>query len=181
MRGINAEALALLESGSAIVVPLVWFDFSTPVSITMAQFAVPHGGRTYQPSPELLDISDVEETAEVRVNTVTFTLSGASQLYQAIFLGEDTMNVAVEYRLAILRPDYTIADTVELFIGTIDAPDLKEDTKRSRVQVKASGYFADWQRPIGRLGNHASFFEETGDSLFEFVDQAQNSENWTIR
>jgi hypothetical protein len=178
-RGLSAGAIALLASDTAHIQSLLYFGFSSPIYITDADFDIAYGGNTYSASSDILNIGDVKETSEIRVNTLRIDLSGISQAWIAIALGQDYIDVPVRYYRAILNPDYSIEDAVEMFSGTISGCNIDESGTKSVVRMECANHWADFQKVKGRLTNNASHqIYYPGDEFFEFASEGLKDLRW---
>lgn len=182
-RGISAGAITLLENGFAHLAALLKVEFGTPIYITDQTFQIPYGGNTYVPSSSLLDLADVKETTEVRVNQWSFTVSGTDSFWYAALLGGNITDIPVTYYLAILDSSRSVEDAIQLFTGSISGAKIQENANRSRIRVNCAGEWADYLRPSGCLTSpedHEQYFPGDGD-FFEFAQNPLSDRTWTIR
>ena len=80
-RTIHADTLAKLASNQFETAHLVKIDFSSAIYLTDNGYAITHGGNTYQPGGHLIGLSEIKETAELKVGSSTLLLSGVEQTY----------------------------------------------------------------------------------------------------
>ena len=132
------------------------------------------GGNSYLPTGNLMGFSDIVETAELIVSSMTLSLSGVSQDWISLVLNEDYINREVKVYTGFLNrfTQELIPDPFLIFDGRIDTPTLSEnpDDGTSIVSVSATNAWVDFNRMTGRHSNN----EEQqmlfpGDKGFEFA------------
>ena len=86
------------------------------------------GGDTYSGLGELLSISDVVESTEIKVENLTITFSALSAAYKALALTEvDLKNSVTIYLALITSAGAVVADPETIFVGNMDEVRLKEN------------------------------------------------------
>lgn len=137
---------------------------------------------TWSASHDILDISDITEDTELRINTATVTLSAVDQSHISSALTEDYTDRPLNIYLGFLNSsNAVIADPVPIFPGRIDSWSSNEDpaSGSSKITWTASNHFADFDRVQGRLANDESqqlLF--SGDKFFEFTSEIPRSITW---
>lgn len=130
----------------------------------------------YKGVGHFIGFSDIEETAEVIVSSMTLSLSGIDKIWIANVLARAYINRKVKVFRAFLDNDThaLVADPVLIFEGSMDSPTISEnpDQGESIVAVKVTNAWADFERKTGRHANNEqqqSIFP--GDKGFEFASQ----------
>jgi len=141
-----------------------------------------YSGNTYSAVGDFLGFSDIEETAQVIVSTVTISLSGVEQTWINHVLAEDYIDRTVKIYTAFLdASDALIADPVLVFDGRMDQPIIAEnpDNGQASVSVRATNAWVDFTRKTGRHTNHEEqqvWF--SGDKGFEFASEIVTDIKW---
>ena len=143
-------------------------------------------GDDYLGVGHFLGFSDIEETAEVIVSTMTLSLSGIDKIWIANVLGKNYINRIVKVHIAFLDVDDNtlVIDPVLIFEGQMDSPTINEnpDAGTSTVSISATNSWVDFSRKTGR---HANNEEQQmlfpGDKGFEFASQNIDDLVWGRR
>lgn len=181
-RGWNASALNLLENGGGSIVALLRLEFDTTLYLTDAVHPVEYGGNTYTSSDSIVEIDDVVETSEIRINNWGFTVAGTDQTWYSIILSSDIVDTPVTYYLAVVDANYAVVDAKEMFSGAVTDPGFKETDRQSRIKITCASLFADFERRAGRMANPTSqeMYYPGDGPFFEFAP-VTNKVKWTIK
>jgi hypothetical protein len=179
-RSINASTLAEIEKDAVKMSHLLELHLSTSVYLTDAGFDISYGGNTYTASSHLLEIGSVSESSDVRVGTLSITLSGVEQTFTAAFLGSAYINKqAILYRAFLDASGAIIGAPILVYDGRIDGYDLNEGKSDSRINIDIASHWADFEKKSGRYTNpnsQALFF--TGDKGFDFAANSVKDLKW---
>lgn len=144
---------------------------------------IAYDGNDYLGVGHFINFSDIEESSEVIVSTMTLSLSGVDQSMINLVLNNNYINRTVKVYMGFLNVDThkLITNPVLIFEGGMDSPIISEnpDSGKSTVLVSATNAWADYDRKLGRHGNNEEqqiFFP--GDKGFEFADQNINKLVW---
>ena len=111
------------------------------------------------------------ESAELRVNDLSLTLSGVDQTYVSIFLGNNYIDVPIKVYRAILNDaDAVVGVPILIFDGILTGYDIQDTENESKVTVQMASHWKDFEKENGRRTNHNSqqlYF--AGDEGFEFA------------
>lgn len=157
------------------------FD-SVDYYLSDAYIPVTYDSNTYTPTGSFLSFSDIVETNEANIETITIALSGVDTTYTNLFLTDDYLDRTVEiYKAFLDSNDALVSDPLLIFNGRINNPVIKEDVDAgtSTVSVQASSLFVDFDRINARFTNNESqqsFFE--GDTGFRFSSVIVKELNW---
>ena len=166
-RNVDSATLALLENETFSMCHLVQIDFTSPLFINDASYPVNYAGETYQPASHLLEIGSPKESQELRVGSVTISLSGVNQQYVSIFLNQSYINRRVQIYLAILdAAGDVVGDAIKTYDGQIESFSLSEGGTNSTISMRVASHWADFERKTGRMTNNNSqqyyFPDDTG-------------------
>jgi hypothetical protein len=179
-RSLNASTLAEIEKDAVRTAHLIQLDLTTTVYMTDAGFDIDYDGDTYTASSHLLEIGSVSESSDVRVGTVSLTLSGVEQTFIAAFLGNNYIGKqAIIYRIFLDSASAIIGDPILIYDGRIDGFDISEGKNDSRISIDLASHWSDFERKAGRYTNpnsQALFF--TGDKGFDFAANIVKDIRW---
>lgn len=176
-RGASASVITELAKSQNQPFYLVELQFdSGSFFMTDSYKNIDYGGDTYLAYGDLLQFSDIVETAELQVATLTASVSNIDQEVLAAYLGESYIDrPVIIYKAFLDSNEALISDPVLIFNGRMDGPIATEDptTGKSTVTVRASSAFADFRRRTFRRTNTESQqLHFTGDLGFEFAAAA---------
>ncbi len=182
-RGATAAVIAELGKSKNQPFHLVDVDFDvTPQYITDAWANIVWNGQTYTALGHFLGFSDIEESSELQVASLTIQLSGVDQSEIAAVLGENYIDRPIRiYKGFLDENNAVIADPVLIFEGRMDSPVIEEnpDDGTCTVSVTATNAWVDFERLSGRHTNHEEqqiFFP--GDMGFEFASEVTGEITW---
>ena len=147
-----------------------------------AYIPVTYDSDTYTPTGSFLNFSDIVETNEANIETITISLSGVDQIYLNLFLAGGYLDRTVQiYKAFLDSNDALVSDPLLIFDGRLNNPVIKEDVDNgtSTVSVQASSLFVDFERINARFTNNESqqsFF--AGDTGFRFSSVVVKELNW---
>ena len=159
---------------------------SESVYMTNAYKEVIWDGNVYLPLGHLLGISDIEETSQLMVSSLTISLSGVDQSLISIFLQHDYIDRVIHIYKAYLSTvdDSLVSDPVLFFDGRLDQPVINEDIEAgtSIVSASATNAWVDFERRPGRHTNHLEQqVHFSGDMGFEFASEIVKDIVWGPR
>lgn len=138
--------------------------------------SIEFNGHEYLAIGHLMGFSNIEESAELIVSSMTLSLSGVGQEWIKIVLSEKYINREVKVYLGFTDVDsHNLIETpILIFDGRIDTPTISEnpDSGSSTVSISATNAWVDFTR---RTGRHSNNEEQQvlfpGDKGFEFAAQ----------
>lgn len=172
-RDITSAAAAAAAAAHVRLLALVEFDFAGgAVRLASTPYDVTWDSKVWSGVGVLGKISPVEEAAEQRQYSLSFSLSGIDTSLISTALNEDYQGRSAIAWLAFLDADnQIIADPVIAFSGLMDTMDITAG-KTAEIQVVATDRRATWEKPASLRYNDAtqqSLFP--GDRGLEFVEQ----------
>lgn len=182
-RDASASVITELEAESNYPVHLLEIVFSsTTIRLTDAPRTIEWSGNEYQGLGHFLGFSDIEETAELQVTSVTGSLSGVDQTYINLFLSETYLDRTVNlYKAFLNTAEAVITDPILIFSGRISGVAIDEDPNggTAAISVSAASQWVDFQR---RPGRHTSHSEQQiyfpNDKGFEFSSEVTKEVKW---
>jgi hypothetical protein len=141
------------------------------------------GGHDYRALGHFLGFTDVEETADVQVNSLTLSLSGVDQAWISAFLSHYYIDRPVKIYKALLDATTmaVISSPILIFEGRMDEPGIEENPEDGScvVTVSATNIWVDFERKAGRHTNHEEqqiFFP--GDLGFQYASEVVKDITW---
>jgi len=139
-------------------------------------------GQTYIAVGSLLGFSDIEESTEVIVNSMTLSLSGVDQVWVGNFLSKTYIDRTVKIYMGFLDDNQAlVSEPTLLFEGRMDSPTITEnpDSGESTVSVSATNAWVDFNRQTGRHTNHEEQqIHFAGDKGFEYASEIVKDIIW---
>jgi hypothetical protein len=131
-------------------------------------------GQTYIGAGTFLNISDIEETAEIAAAGITLTLSGIPSELLSLALTEPYQNRRCLIYFGIAGNE---ADMAILFTGTMDRMDIEEGAESSTISLAVENRLLDLERiRVRRFTNRDQQSRFPGDRGLEFVETIQDRE-----
>ena len=122
------------------------------IRLTNASFNVAYGGNNYLPLGDFLGFSDVEETSDMAIASVTITISGIEPLTLSQWLVDDYIDKPVRIYRVYFSDDWDlIGDPLMLFDGRIDSPMVQDTGNTVTVGCKVNSTWATFNRRNGRF------------------------------
>lgn len=188
MKEYSAEALAVLESGRAVFVLFVRFDFGggNVFCFNTSTWTFEHGGNTYYGAYGIGEMSPISDRPG-SVTGVEFRLMGASA--ERVSLALDDANVVqraeAEILVAILDPqdEYALVEVSREWIGYLDTMAITDHRGSSVITVTAESKAVDLLRSFPLTYSNADQqLLHPGDRGFEFVTpQSEEQVVWPDR
>jgi len=142
---------------------LVQIHFDSPTGtqyLTDSFIPITYDSNTYSPLGYFLSFSDIEETSQLVVNSLTLSISGVDQVYINHVLSERFVDRKVVIYKGFLSTsdDSLIADPVLIFQGNMNTPSIQEaeDQGMCTVSISVANQFVDFEKTTGRYTNQAS-------------------------
>lgn len=136
---------------------------------------------TYTGAGDLLAISQVQETSDLRASKTQITLSGIPSSLVSIAEGEDYSERAAVVRLGALDDSGAIISSpIAIRTGRIDTMTVADDGDTADIVVTIESRFIDLRRPKIRQYTHEDQqIDYAGDKGFEFAaDMADVKLSW---
>ena len=125
--------------------------FSTPLRLWTGYSEITIGGNTFTGSGNLLALSPVDESADIRANGVKISLSGLDSSVISSALTEDAQGTVVKIFFGVLDDSQAVVDTpYQTFEGFIDTMSIVEDGETSQISVDVENKLVRLERPTNR-------------------------------
>jgi hypothetical protein len=182
-RSASASALTEISAQSNFPVHLVQLVFDDDTYyMTDAVRTIEWDSNEYTALGHFLGFSDIEETAELQVSSVTGSLSGVDQVYVSLFLSENYIDRTVNiYKAFLNNAEAVISDPVLIFSGRISGVSIAEnpDDGSCTIGMEVASQWVDFER---RPGRHTTDSEQQiyfdGDKGFEFASEINKEILW---
>jgi hypothetical protein len=178
-RSIGTDFLAQLNSSEIQPFFAVSVGFTTPLNIWTGYNDINIGGVTYIGSGNLLSVSPVDESADIRANGIKLTLSGLDSSIISSALTEDSQGKVVKIFFGVLATTdnrTVIVDTpYQTFEGFIDTMSILEDSNTAQISVDVENKLIILEKPTNRRytdQDQKDLF--AGDKGLEFVESLQD-------
>lgn len=157
-RNINSLTKAELAKDSYRLATLIEFSFDTPIKITDYGSTIVDGTLgTFISGSHLLGISDVSETATLKGNTITVTLSGVDQAYIQIMLDGGNINKRFKMWKATMNDSGAIIGAAFMvYEGMIVSYAITDGEEDSEITIEVASHWTDFERVAGRKTNSNS-------------------------
>ena len=131
-------------------------------------------GKTYIGTGALLNISSVDETAEIAAKGATLTLSGVSSTLLSLALSEPYQGRKCNIYFGVMGDTTSY---VELFSGYMDMMDIEETGDTSSIQLTVENKLVDLER--ARIARYTSAYQKSIyplDKGLDFIEDLQDKE-----
>jgi hypothetical protein len=159
----------------------VYFDDDT-VRMTDAYKTITYNSNDYLGVGHFMGFSDIKESSQVVVSSVTLSLGGVDQAWVSRVLNKAYIDRTVKIYTAFLGDAQDlVSDPVLIFEGCMDKPTINEDPKsgKSSVSVSATNSWVDFNRKTGRHTNHEEQqVHFPGDMGFEYASEIVKEIPW---
>jgi len=180
---IHLDAKAEMAKDRMYMLHMLEMEFSnTTIYVTDSPFPVTYASNTYLPLGDFLGFTNISETSQLQVGSVTITFSGVNTSSVGQALNNDFIDRRVVITRAFLDVNYALVnDPYVLFTGRNTGFKLEEDidSSTSTLTWNAASILSDFNRTAGRRTNQNDqevYFP--GDLGFEFADQAITDLEW---
>lgn len=131
-------------------------------------------GNVYTGTGALMQVSEVQETAELAAAGATLTLAGLPSEILSLALNEPYQNRRARIYFGLAG---SVDDMAEVFTATMDSMDIEEGAETSSIQLTLENRLLDLERArIRRYTNNDQQSRFPGDRGLEFVDDLQDRE-----
>jgi hypothetical protein len=131
------------------------------------------GGETFLGLGDLLNISAIQETAEMAVKGATITLSGVSTQLVSLALGEPYQGRVCNIYFGV-RGDSTFN---QLFSGYMDQMNIQDGPESSTIELLVENRLIDLER--ARVARFTSGYQKSlyaGDKGLDFIEDLQSKD-----
>lgn len=179
-RTVNASTISALGTDNFRLANLVKIEFAQSVLFTDYAHDLVDGGETYVATGHPLAMASPKETRELRVNTISLTVSAVDQSYVSIFLTSDWINRRVLVKRAVISDSGSIVgDSIVVFDGLLSQFQINDEEDTSSLTMNVASHWADFERKAGRFtNNNSQQFFFSGDLGMEFSANSVKDIRW---
>lgn len=179
-RSLHADVKTEIAKDSFTTCHLIEFTLSTLHRLTDASHDLVYASNTYSASEHLLEFGGVNESSDVRVGSVSLTLSSVEDTYltellSGGYIGEQFL----AYRAFLDSAGAIIGTPVLIYDGRVDGYDVTDSRNSSTISLSIASHWSDFQKKSGRRTNPNSqklFF--SADEGFEFAANIVQDIKW---
>ena len=188
-RGMSAAMLAEIAKQQFTIAHLaeLYLTNDSPVHtvyMTDSGFSIVWNGQTYIDTEGWIGVDGPDESFDLKINTLSFTLSGTVLANYSVALNYNFTDCRFVIRRALLQigsSPLVISSPVVIWDGRIDSWTSSEtpDTGQSTITWNTSNHWVDFTRISGRRSNDADqqlFY--SGDLGFQYADQSTANIKW---
>ena len=179
-RGLTTAIKTALASNKLNPVTLIYLGIGSGSRYTDHYKDITYDSNTYTASSLFLGLSNVSESPEVSVDSITVSFTGADQTIVSLLLNNEYMEKEAEIYKGFLNSSQgLISDPFLLFKGRIESFSLEEDANNSTLNISIASHWSDFERIQGRKTNTNSqklYF--SGDVGFDYASQSVSDIKW---
>lgn len=179
-RTINSATLTALQADSVRLAHLVRIGFDTELFVTDYAHNLTYDSDEYLAAGHFLSLSDTQESNDLRVGSMSLTLSAVDQAYVSIFLNQNYVNRRIRIWLAILNDNAAIiGDPIKTFDGEVTGYSLQNSSSTAVINMTAASHWADFERKNGRFtNNNSQQYYFPNDTGMEFAAESIKDIKW---
>jgi hypothetical protein len=151
-RTIGSSFSTQLSSGSVRPFYAISFAYSTPLRITTADTNVTIDGEIYTSTADIMEISEINETAETKATGLNVVFSGISSSLISSSLTETQQGVDVDLYFGVLTTtsnQTVVVDTpYTLFKGQVDTVSISEAGDTSTIKFSIENKLIALEKPL---------------------------------
>ncbi len=116
-----------------------------------------NGANLYKAAGNLLTFSPVSETTELRVNTLSISLSGVDNTSDGIIA--DILHYPIINKRVVIHRSFGVSSTTDqtktflLFDGNVKNFQIKESDNAATISISVATHWANFQQQNGRITN----------------------------
>lgn len=178
-RVLSSNMATEFASDTLSPIILVELDFDTdPVNVWSGINEIDWDGITWFGLGDLLGVSFIEETTEVRAIGSTVTLNGLDSSITSVALQEDYQGRSATIWLGALGSNgQVIADPIVIFGGRMDTMAINEGSETVSITINIENRLIDFERSkIRRYTDQDQKIDYPNDKGFEFVSAIRDKE-----
>jgi hypothetical protein len=141
---------------------------------------ISYGGNTYTGAGNLLSISDINESTEIRIESMTIEFEGITTTYKSLALSSVDLKNQVTVRLGVLDSNgAVIADPDVVFIGSMDEVTLTEEGSTATFILEVQNELVHTQKVKER--RYTDYDQQAlypGDTIMRHVVNSEKKTRW---
>ena len=150
------------------------FDSPNEIRLWTGIGDLQYNNHTWTGSGSLLDISSVEEGADLSARGATITLSGMTSEVVSLALPEPYQGRVCNIYFGVTSDLTALTQT---FSGYMDQMNIQDDPDTSTIELTAENKLIDLERP--RIARYTSAYQKSvylGDKGMDFIEDLQDKE-----
>lgn len=179
----NLHADVVTEIDGDAVAPILFFEANFDSGALrfwtgLGEFPGGWDGKTWLGAGDVIKVSDIEETAEMRAAGAVFSVSGIPSALLSIALAEPYQGRSAKCWLAFLTDAGTlIGDPYLLFDGRMDVMEIEEGGQTATIKISAESKLIALQRAKNRFcTDQDQRADYPDDTFFSGVAELQDLE-----
>ncbi len=178
MINLPAALISALTGAHHQVTLLTLHLDDAPLYFTDRDADVVYGGVTYR-AGVFFDPSEIEYTAEPKVNEITLRLDASQADIHALFMHAKWLNRKVSVAHAYYSVDAELLGVITVWSGLLVGKSGDEQLERASLSLKAASIWADFSATRGRKTNQASQkIHYPNDNGFEYSGRIISDVPW---
>lgn len=181
MRAVSAEAIALLEAGTAMSRTAIWFSVGSGYGVWDDAYGLTFSGRTFSGQARRFTISPIMSVSDGSINGEEIVFSGVDPSVYAFVQNEIWHRKLCEiYRLIFNPFTMVLVDSLVWHVGELDAADIEDAPNGlAKLTIRSESISRDIERKGGLNRTEASQrrIQET-DGFFKHVSVMRSSPIW---
>ena len=177
--GIDSSIQDYLEADHQVLFLAVEAEFTTEtIRAWSGDYDLSIGGATYLGVGNLLSISNIEDTMELKSSGLSVAMAGMDATVLNLALTENYQNRFITVYLGYLSGGTdTVVGTMTLFKGRMQSMAINDDPNGSTITIDAENRLIDLSRPSNlRYTKESQKFINATDSCFNRVASLQDKE-----
>ena len=156
----------------------VELDFSSGILYLWTGYGdITFGGNTYNGGGDVLNITGVSETSEIRADGITIGLTGISSSLIASALTESYQGRNCKVYLGAISSGAVVADPYAVFSGRMDVMTIDDSGETCDMVIQAENRLVDLDRPRNRrYTSEDQKIDYPNDKGLEFVADLQDKQ-----
>jgi hypothetical protein len=147
-----------------------------PVYLWSGYGDLEYDGKTYIGAGNLLHISDVTETADIRAAGASISLSGVSSTLLALAITQPYQGRLCNVLFGLMDSDGSVIDLATLFVGYMDQMNIEDGADTCTIQMTVESKLIDLERPrTFRYTSENLKARYENDLAFDFIPDLQDA------
>tara|TARA_R100000657_G_C4665964_1_gene109897 strand:+ start:754 stop:1329 length:576 start_codon:yes stop_codon:yes gene_type:complete len=159
----------------------VSLGFTTPLNLWTGYHNITIGSDTYIGGGNLLDISSIQESSEVKATGMSIALSGLDSSIVSSALTENVQGTVVKVFFGVLttssNADAIVDTPYQFFEGFLDTMIISDEGDTSKISITVENKLITLEKPVDRRytdQDQKNLF--SSDKGLEYVDSLQDKE-----
>lgn len=180
MPRLDSATKTALNSDQFRLATLITYNFPIPVYHTDYGVNITHDSKTFVPSSHLIGVGDATETAGVKVNSMSITLSSVEQYFMSLFLTSTYINKQVLIQRAVIDDNnQVIGQPITFFDGRIVSFEANDSDSSSELTIEIASHWSDFEKIKGRRTNtNSQKFHFPYDRGFDYASSTITTLKW---